>query len=1026
MAGRQLYQHVDGALVRAARHAVLALPAWPYLTGRTHTHVKAWCEWLREVWKLDEVAEAVEHASPVLARQVAQVCGGAQPDARRARRLVLSMAKYLLRMTSRATPFGLFAGVAAVSFGGDVAVRWGCAHRAVARADAFWLAGVIARLESCPDVLDRLPVVANNTCFVRGGRLVVPYQPSPRGPVEVSIRNTSAVRTAMKAATSPIGCRELAAALSDRFSTASPSAVAGLLADLVAKRALITSLHGPSTVTDAFGHLLEQLDAAEASEIPHVAELLCRLREIGLGLRRHNRAASPAVARTIRAAVTGQMAAVSATDGQPLAVDLRLDCTLALPSQVAREAEAAASALARLTRHPFGAPALQSYHTRFFERYGIGAFVPVLDVVDADVGLGFPGGYAGSQSKELRPSVSARDECLLMLAQTATLDGRDEVVLDDGHIAELAVGDLQRARMPAHIELCFQVHAASEAALGRCDFQLVVSGASRGAGTMSGRFIDVLEPADQQRMAGALARLPTGDAEALLVQLSFPPLDPATANVTRAPEVVPGVISLSEHRCPSNALIRLEDLAVACDSERLYLVSLSLGRRLEPVMLHALDLRAHTPPLARFLAEVSRAQVAVVTGFDWGAASVLPFLPRVRFGRTILSAARWLLSAGELPASGAPWREWDEAVTEWRARRRVPEVVLLTEGDQRLKLDLTEPAHLALLRTQLDRGGRAVLTEAPGRHALGWIGGRAHEIVVPLVAAQPARWPPLPPVTSARVLGRDHGHVPGASPWLYVKLYGHPDRQPEILAEYLPDLLPTWDETPLWWFIRYRDPDPHLRLRIALAVEGKFGPVAHEVSTWAGRLRRLGLLREVQFIPYYPETGRWGSGSAMAASEEVSCADSRALVAQFAEPDRPHAKALCAAHFVAIATGFTGSTRAGMKWLIDHARTDVPGSLPQDVVAEAVRVADPTDDWAALRAAPGGAAIVARWEPRRQAFADYRLRLEHADGIDSDAVLVSLLHSHHIRAAGIDRDDERACLRLARAAAQTWTARRRT
>jgi hypothetical protein len=38
-------------------------------------------------------------------------------------------------------------------------------------------------------------------------------------------------------------------------------------------------------------------------------------------------------------------------------------------------------------------------------------------------------------------------------------------------------------------------------------------------------------------------------------------------------------------------------------------------------------------------------------------------------------------------------------------------------------------------------------------------------------------------------------------------------------------------------------------------------------------------------------------------------------------------------------------------------------------------------------------------------------------------VLASLLHMHLIRAIGIDRDHERLCPRLARAAALRWRAR---
>ncbi len=1028
MASRQLYQHADTALVRAVQHAELALPAWPDLTGATPAHTDGWCAWLREVWALDAVAEAVEHASPVLARQVAAVCAGQRPETRQARRMVMSIARYLLRMTGRATPFGLFAGVASTSFGPEVAVRWGGGHRAIARAGAFWLAGVITQLESCPQLFERLRLAANNICFVRGGRLVVPYQQQPHGEcrtvaVEVSVRHTAAVRMALEAAVTPIRCAELARKLAAAFPTASPSEVGGLLIHLVDRRVLISSLNAPSTVTDALGHLLEQLEAARAGEIPQVADLLCQLREITVGLARHNHAASAAARRSIRTAVAGQMAMLGAPARQPVAVDLRLDCALVLPQQVAREAEAAVSALARLTAQPFGTAAWQSYHMRFFERYGIGALVPVLDVVDPDVGLGFPAGYPGSAVQEPHAAVSARDERLLALAQTAALDGREEIVLDERQIAEVAVGNLARARIPPHVELCFQLQAASDAAFGRGEFELAIVSASRGVGTMTGRFISVLEPSDQERMARTFAQLPTSDPDTLPVQLSFPPLIPGTAHVTRAPELLPAVLSLAEHRSPSDTVVRLEDLAVACDSHRLYLASLALGRRLEPIMLHALDLRAHTAPLARFLAEVARAQVAMVTGFDWGGACCLPFLPRVRYKRTILSPARWLLDRAELPERRTPWPRWEAAVTAWRARRRLPDFVYLTDGDRRLRLDLKHAGHLALLRAHLDNTGQAALTEAPGPDAHGWFGGRAHEIVLPLLAARALRWPPVRHMATAPVIGRDHGHLPGASSWLYAKLYGHPDRQAELLAEHLPELLSAWDEPPLWWFIRYRDPEWHLRLRIALPGARAFGPGAHRVSIWADRLRRLGLLRDVQFAAYYPETGRWGSGAVMAAAEEVFGADSRALVVQFAEPSQPHPQALCAAHFVAIAAGFTGSTEAGMSWLIKQAKTEVSGAAVREGANEAVPLANPRNDWAALRAAPGGRAITEAWGPRHQALADYRARLAEEEGGDLDGVLVSLLHAHHIRAVGIDRDDERTSLRLARAAALAWNAR---
>jgi class I lanthipeptide synthase len=122
--------------------------------------------------------------------------------------------------------------------------------------------------------------------------------------------------------------------------------------------------------------------------------------------------------------------------------------------------------------------------------------------------------------------------------------------------------------------------------------------------------------------------------------------------------------------------------------------------------------------------------------------------------------------------------------------------VFLTERDRLLKLDLGQSAQLALLRAHLNSGTYAVLTAGAAGGTHGWFDGRAHEFVVGLTAAQPAGWPGVPPVTESRVIGRDHGLLPGASTWLLAKLYGHVTRQAEILAEYLPQLWSQWDEPP--------------------------------------------------------------------------------------------------------------------------------------------------------------------------------------------------------------------------------------
>ncbi|MGH3948567.1 MAG: lantibiotic dehydratase, partial [Pseudonocardiaceae bacterium] len=788
-------------------------------------------------------------------------------------------------------------------------------------------------------------------------------------------------------------------------------------------------------VPDALAYLIQQLHRVGADQIEGIAELVAMLALIHDELQKHNRAAA-SKGRALRRELADQMTALisSPTGCGPLVVDLRLDATAVLSSPVANEVERATHLLARLSAYPSGTREWRTYLQRFWERYGIGSLVPLADVI-AD--LGYPDGYPGTDEPLRRPTASRRDEILLELAQAAPLDGRDEVVLDERLLSELdlAPGEL---RPPPHLELGVRVNAPTAAAVDDGDFTVEVLTVSRGAGTLTGRFLPVLDGGDTAVAAVDLAALPGTDPDTRVVQISFPPLRPADAHLTRTGQVLPTLLSLAEHRAAGEHVLTVDDMAVGSDGHRLYLAVPALGRRVEAVAVHALNLQVHTMPLARLLIELGRAHAAQVTPFDWGPAAVrLPFRPRLRCGRIILAPAQWRLTLAELPGRTAPWPQWETAFSTWRERRHLPRRVQLAEGDRRLPLDLDEAGHRALLRSHLASSDHARLLEAPDPEAAGWCGGHSHELIATVTAVTPYRWPPLPRPTAARLLDRNHGHTSGRSGHTLAKLHSPPQLHDLLLAEHLPTLLHRLGEPP-WWFLRFRDSDgPHLRLRISLpGIAGEpadpavFGTYATTVSEWADELHQAGLARQVTYATSYPEVGRWGSGQAYRLAEQVFAADTHAICAQLRTAARPDRLALAAAHTTAIAVAFTGDAAAGMRWLIDHLPAASPSAVARPAFREAVTLADPHDGWATLRAAPGGQEITTAWQARAKAVASYRAVLPDVEqssgdcaGIIPDQVLRSLLHTHFIRGYGIDRSAEALALYLARSAALAWKAK---
>jgi lantibiotic biosynthesis protein len=991
--------------------------------------------WLATVWRREETRDAVQLASPALSRQIARVLAE-RPDGREVRRTVISLASYLLRWQGRATPFGLFAGVATVQAGTTATARWHEQHRLVARPCAAWLSALIGRLEQHPELMDRLPVVANNAAFTRGDRLVIPGQPTDGddgqvAPVEVSIRYTRPVRAALDHARQPRRFAELVRALSDRYQAVAPDRLRTMLTELVAQHAVITGLRAPMTEPDALSHLIAQLAAAGADDLHDLGALRGQLIRIQADLAPPGGARWPAWqgsgdAMTALRQTALRMTALCDVTEQPLVVDVGLNCDISVPELVVRDAEVAACALLRLTPHPFGYPHWKTYYRRFISRHGTGAIVPVSDLVLADSGLGMPAGFLGSQLTPSVPVLTARDETILALVQHAVMGGMDEIALDDQMINDLTVGDPSEHLLPSRVELAFQVRAASTEAVATGDFRLVVSGVPRPGSSMAGRFADLLPAADQARLAASY-RLPDGDTDLIAAQLSFPGRHRRSENVTRTPRLLPTVISVSEHRCPHQDTISLHDLAVTADARELYLLQISTGRRVEPRVLHALEGGVFTPALARFLAEVGTARSAVYAGFDWGAASRLPYLPRLRYGRIVLAPARWLLAAAELPVPGTAISSWDEELEAWRTRMRVPARVVLCECELRLPLSLDRPLHRAVLRARLARTGRVELREDTGHDRQGWP-GRPHEFLLPLRLTRRTTAPmPVPaPVAPARIINRRAGHLPGIATVLHAQISGHPDRQDEILTGHLPRLLDGWAMPSVWWYTRHRDltrPDSEQHLSLYLRLPpGAYGQACAHLGTWVADLRDSGLVPGLRLAAYYPETGRYGHGPALTAAEEAFAADSAAALAQIAVAARSGtpAQALTAASMADLACALAASPAEGMRWLIDILPKE-QGAHERSLRDAALKLTDADGKWETIRALPGGDDVIAAWERRRTALASYRASL--AEQRDSRLALRSLLHMHHVRSLGVSPEREQVCNRLARAAAARHLAR---
>ena len=1071
--------------------------------------------WLEQVWGDSTFADAVELASPALATGVREsLAAGRSPCPRTVRRTVVSVLRYRLRSTSRATPFGLFAGVATLDVGKATTVRVGDAHRAAARVDHRWIAALVEQIERRAGAVGEVPVVVDGRAVVRDGRLVLTA--TPPGPIgtagappdsaaggaaggatgyrEVSVRYTTPVAAAVRRAREPVTRAALCAGLAAEFPAAPSGAVDGLIAALVREGFLVGALHPPMTVPDPLTHLVNIL-ATHTTAVPgdgYPDEIAAKLWAVTETLARHDATTSTAGQRELRAAALDRMRAL-AGGTTPLGVDLVVDADIGVPAAVADEAAGAAAALVRLAVEPHGPAAWRDYHRRFLDRYGVGAVVAVPELLHTGTGLGYPVAYRGSHLPP-PPSPSGRDaharrraELCARLAHDAAWDHRREVEITDTDLDALTT-DLDLVPQP-HTDLRAEVHAPTRAAVDAGRFDLVVVGASRAGGTITGRFLDLLDPTGTGPTTSALRGLPTATRHAIRVQLSGPPAAPDAGTITRSAPVLERQLVVGGHAPPGSLLPA--DVAVSGDRAGLYLVLAATGEPVEPTTFTALELVRCADPTLRFLAEITTSACTPCSPFIWDpAVRELPFLPRLRYRRTLLTPARWTLRAADLsPDRGTTRAGTSPAVNAgawrtWQDRWAVPDRVLLGQHDQRLGLDLAEPAHRHLLGEALHRAGHLTLLEAPAADAFDWIDGRAHELVLPLTTTTPARHParPRPTARPTTVRTAQHTaetaalprpaatgapwrprHTPGTGTWISAHLACRPDHQTLVLTEHLPALLTNLDhdtddapdraaETAngstgrlvdgdpdvgaaigggarqAAWFLRLTEPDHHLRLRLRLGDRSDAGRVIARVAGWADQLTDAGLVGGCAFHPYRPETGRYGTGAALFAAEEVFAADSTAVLAQLATQPAPSSasssalgEAMTAASMADLVAAFADTAPDGWDWLIRHAPRTVPAPAGREARARTIDLAHP-DHTGIAALVPGGRRVVGAWDRRYAALTGYRTALRRA-GVDPLTVLPDLLHLHHTRAAGPDLDREATCLHLARAAALSLRAR---
>lgn len=851
---------------------------------------------LRALAGKPEIRDAIFVASPDLDDYIDQWLR--EPESKRGQRVEGALVRYFTRMCSRSTPFGLFASTALgrISEKTELIVsgRQSCNRRT--RLDMDYLFALVAALVKDPDVHRELRYRPNNSLYFTSAD--VRYVESrlrgnSRSYHLTAVEKTEYLISTLERAAAGAKISELAGPLvSEDISQADAEA---FIERLIESQILSPDFAPPVTGDEPFEYLIARLSEVSCSD---------RARNVLIGTRDE---LSRIDAAELGVEPARYRAVAEKLKELPADVDLKrlFQVDLSRPANIASLGEAVINEIragAELLRQLFARPhesELDQFRLAFLDRYERRE-VPLAEALDDDLGIGFPVGDRGGNAPliaglalgkagEAASSWRRSDQYLFEKLVKIWEDGSHELTLTDQDIAILKQNE--PLDWTNSFSVICKVASGSPEALARGEFQVLIDAAGGSSGANSfGRFCHADEDL-KDAVIGCLRAEAAQDSEAIVAEIAHMP-EGRIGNILARPVMRDYEIPyLGVSGADPERQLPLDDLLISVRDQRVVIRSARFGREVTPRLTTAHNWRAERAGVYRFLCALQTQGRAPGVSWNWGALAHAPFLPRVCYGRQVLSPARWFAARDELkPITEAPLESRFQKVQEWRAVRRLPRFIALADDDNTLPIDLDNALSVDSFVHLIKNHSSIELCElwpSPDELcAVGEDGAFAHELIVPFL-----RQPQSPharrvisesPAPSQRfaVPAVRRKFAPG-SEWLYIKIYSGKATADRVLRRVFAPVLDgviASGAIDRWFFLRYADPDPHLRARFHGRPESLRDEVFPALQSALAPMLEDGRVRRLQIDTYEREIERYGGDHGMLLSEQIFHLDSASVL----------------------------------------------------------------------------------------------------------------------------------------------------
>lgn len=854
---------------------------------------------LAEIVSRPEIREALFLASPHL-EEVVDVWLS-QPDTEQAQGIERALVRYFVRMVGRCTPFGLCAGscVGAVQDKTSLVLGGQSDRERHTRLGMDYLFSLTEALQRDPVLRSAITYGPNTSLYRAAGN--VRYVESRSKDNErsyhlVAVAETEAMHTALGCAAKGAAFEDLVQALVDQETTIEEAR--DYIADLVANGILVADNTLPVTGREPVNSLIDRL--RDHSETTFIAKQLDQTCASLAAMDADDEAVAPARYREVAEMLRPLPGPVKLE--HLFQVDMMPNGSRStLGSKVVTEIVRGVDLLHGISKA--GNDQLNRFRLAFRQRFE-SREVMLLEALDEERGIPFGTAYettatlAGAHISAVDETTpwTARDKLLLRKLSDALKTGAHEIVLTAVDLEKMAAAILP---LPDAFSVQAAIAASSEEALSEGNFRVMIDAVAGPSGAHGmGRFCY----ADAELQRHVKAHLRTEELlqpDALFAEIVSLP-EGHFGNVVCRPILrdyeIPYLGSAgvdASHQLPP------ADLTVSLVGDRFVLRSVRLDREVMPRVTTAYIAGASSLGVYRFLSALQGQGVACHLSWDWGVLLDAPFLPRVTAGRLILCRAQWRLTKEEITRLSVKHdASLYRHVQSWRSEAHLPRWIAVVEDDNVLPVDLDNILSVETFAHLIRNRDEAILVELfPGPDELcahGRAGKFFHELIVPFTRARQAAEDPgvsggedgvpktrhVHPREPSSTIAGSRSFPPG-SEWLYAKLYTGTDTADQLLCATIAPLVReviSGQGARGWFFLRYADPDHHLRLRFCGDPKRLHRDVLPLLQEAFSQSMKSGRIWRAQLDTYEREVERYGGSEGVDLAERIAHVDSDAVI----------------------------------------------------------------------------------------------------------------------------------------------------